>query len=170
MVPPFVVDVTCGCERGTDAQRPVQVKLQTIIVHVFAAVALMSGCATTDGRFADDCSRYGSMRSNEGYYAVIESIESRPGGNDGNAIAGVTIGGIVGGVAAYQVGSGRGNEAATVGDTVGHEIGTANERQEVYFIRIRFDDRTYRTVAQTSLDGLRVGDSVRIQHDRVRRY
>ena len=41
---------------------------------------------------------------------------------------------------------------------------------DVYLIRVRFDDRSYRSVAQTSLGGLRVGDSVRIEDDRVRRY
>jgi hypothetical protein len=39
-----------------------------------------------------------------------------------------------------------------------------------YLIRVRFDDRTFKTVAQADLDGLRVGDSVRIEHDRVRPY
>jgi hypothetical protein len=41
---------------------------------------------------------------------------------------------------------------------------------DVYLIRVRFDDRSYRTVTQSGLDGLRVGDSVRIEDDRVRRY
>jgi len=49
-------------------------------------------------------------------------------------------------------------------------IGQANEQQAVYSIRIRFDDRSYRTVTQSGLDGLRVGDGVRIEDDRVRRY
>lgn len=49
-------------------------------------------------------------------------------------------------------------------------IGQANEQQAVYSIRVRFDDRSYRTVTQSGLDGLRVGDGVRIEDDRVRRY
>ena len=150
-------------------------KLQTTMLLLFAAAALVSGCATSDGRFASDGSRYGSVRSNQGYYAVIESIESRPAANNGNAIVDTVTGGVIGGVAGHQVGSGRGNDVATVagavgGALVGHEIGQANERQDIYFIRVRFDDRSYQTVAQTSLDGLRVGDSVRIERDRVRRY
>jgi outer membrane lipoprotein SlyB len=115
------------------------------------------------------------VRSNEGYYGVIESIESRPAAHNGNAIVGTIIGGVIGGVAGHQVGSGRGNDVATIAGAVGgalidHEIGKTNGRQDMYFIRIRFDDRSYQTVAQTSLDGLRVGDSVRIERDRVRRY
>jgi hypothetical protein len=44
------------------------------------------------------------------------------------------------------------------------------KRENTYRIRVRFDDRSYQTVTQDSLDGLRVGDSVRIERDRVRRY
>jgi hypothetical protein len=105
-------------------------RLQTIIVPLFAA-ALASACASTDARYGGNDRRDGSARSNENYYAVIDSIESGP---------------------------------------VGSEIGKANGRQNVYFVRVRFDDRSYQTLTQASLDGLRVGDSVRIERDRVRRY
>jgi hypothetical protein len=44
------------------------------------------------------------------------------------------------------------------------------KREDMYRIRVRFDDRSYQTVTQNSLDHLRVGDSVRIERDRVRRY
>jgi len=58
-----------------------------------------------------------------------------------------------------------------MGDAMpGQRIGQANERRGVYSIRVRFDDRSYRTVTQSGLDGLRVGDSVRIEDERVRRY
>jgi hypothetical protein len=53
---------------------------------------------------------------------------------------------------------------------IGQGIGQANEQQAVYSIRVRFDDRSYRTVTQSGLDGLRVGDGVRIEDERVRRY
>lgn len=56
------------------------------------------------------------------------------------------------------------------GAMIGQGIGQANEQQAVYSIRVRFDDRSYRTVTQSGLDGLRVGDSVRIEDERVRRY
>jgi len=60
--------------------------------------------------------------------------------------------------------------SAVGGAMIGQGIGQANEQQAVYSIRVRFDDRSYRTVTQASLDGLRVGDGVRIEDDRVRRY
>jgi hypothetical protein len=52
----------------------------------------------------------------------------------------------------------------------GSEVGKANARQNVYFVRVRFDDRSYQTVTQASIDGLHVGDGVRIEGDRVRHY
>jgi hypothetical protein len=44
------------------------------------------------------------------------------------------------------------------------------EHSPAYAIRVRFDDRSRRTVTQVGLDGLRIGDGVRIERDRVRRY
>ena len=113
-------------------------KLQTIIVPLFAAATLASGCAGEDPRHGRNEYPIGAAHSNENYYAVIDSIETHPAGDEENAIA--------------------------------HAGRESNGRQNVYFIRVRFDDRSYRTVMQTSLDGLRVGDSVRIEADRVRRY
>jgi outer membrane lipoprotein SlyB len=149
-------------------------KLQTITVLLFLA-ALASGCASSDARYGSNDFRPGSVNSNQGYYAVIDSIERGRAGTDGNAIAGTVVGGLIGGIVGHQIGSGRGNDVATVAGAVGgalagHEIGDANRQQGVYFIRVRFDDRSYQTVMQDNLDGLRVGDSVRIERDRVRRY
>jgi hypothetical protein len=112
------------------------VKLQTILVPLFAAAVVVSGCASSDIRFGSSDYRYGSARSNEGYYGVIDSIES----------------------------------GAAAGAPGGREIGETNGRQDIYLIRVRFDDRSFQTVTQASLDGLGVGDSVRIERDRVRRY
>ena len=50
------------------------------------------------------------------------------------------------------------------------EVGSAGEKAETHSIRIRYDDRSYQTVVQAGLDGLRVGDGVRIEHGRVRPY
>ncbi len=46
----------------------------------------------------------------------------------------------------------------------------AREGGEIHAIRIRYDDRSYQTVLQAGLDGLRVGDGVRIEQGRVRPY
>jgi hypothetical protein len=78
----------------------------------------------------------------------------------------------------YPAGSAHSNEnhyavidSIESGPTIGGAtIGQANEQPAIYFIRVRFDDKSYRTVTQNSIGGLRVGDGVRIEDDRVRRY
>jgi len=123
-------------------------KLQTIIVLLLTAAALVSGCASPDLQYAGNEHVLAPAHSNENFYAVIDSIESGPAADEANATA----------------------QATTEGALASHELGKSNGRQEAYFIRVRFDDRTYRMVTQTSLEGLRVGDSVRIENGRVRRY
>jgi hypothetical protein len=48
--------------------------------------------------------------------------------------------------------------------------GSAGEKAGIHSIRIRYDDRSYQTVVQAGLDGLAVGDGVRIEQGRVRPY
>lgn len=111
-------------------------KLRSLIMALFAAFVVASGCATSDTPY--DSSGYvtGSAHSNENYYAVIVSIEPGP----------------------------------LPDSAMNAKSGQTNGPQFVYLIRVRFDDRSYQTVTQVALDGLRVGDSVRIEHDHVRRY
>lgn len=148
---------------------------RTLIVPLLAAAVLAYGCAGPDTRYANDDYRYGNARASEGYYGVVDAIGTTWVDHGSNAVAGAVIGGVIGGVLGHQVGSGRGNDVATVagavgGAVIGHEVGRSNGGREVYVIRVRFDDRSYRTVTQDNLDGLRVGDGVRIEGDRVRRY
>jgi hypothetical protein len=114
----------------------------TLAVTLLSIAVLALGCATPDPRLGHDGYRYGSASSNEGYYGIIDSIDATPAARGGHAMAGSADGGAVDGV-----------------------VGRDN-----YAIRIRFDDSSYRTVTQVGLDGLRVGDSVRIERDRVRHY
>lgn len=154
---------------------------------IFAGTALVGGCASvdspsdrysnSDSRYDDGGSRYYGARSNEGYYGVVDSIESRSGTSytNNNAVAGTIIGGVVGGVLGHQIGSGTGNTVATVagavgGAVVGHEIARGNPDPDMYRLRIRFDNGHYQTVTQASIGDLRVGDGVRIENGRVYRY
>jgi outer membrane lipoprotein SlyB len=169
-------------------------KTKTLATLIFAGTALIGGCASPDPfydrygydnnrgyrydnsgtRYAESAPRYNGTRSYEGYYGVVDSIESpRRGGSD-NAIAGTIIGGVVGGVIGHQIGSGTGNTVATVagavgGAAVGHEIGENSDR-DLYRVRVRFENGSYQTVSQADIGRLRVGDSVRIENGRAFRY
>ena len=97
-------------------------KPNTLVTLLFAGTTLVAGCATADapnGRYDNGTPPYSGARSNEGYYGVVDSIESTRGGSKDNAIAGTIIGGVIGGVIGHQIGGGMGNTVATVAGAVG---------------------------------------------------
>ena len=111
--------------------------------------------------------------------------QNRPAGTDGQGQAdrkragigaGAVIGGVVGGVLGHQVGGGTGQDIATAagvvgGAVVGHEIEKrTKDQQESYRIRVRLDNGNYQTENRQSLDGLRMGDRVRIENDVLYRH
>lgn len=147
-------------------------------LHV-AAVALALGVsACASGPQYDTA--YGSPRYAPGPYAAsgtytdfgrvvaIDVVRGR-GSSTG---AGAVVGGIVGGVLGHQVGSGRGNDAATVagaigGAVVGNELEKRRDGDEHYRVTVQLRDGREATFAQDSLYGIRVGDRVRVDGNRV---
>lgn len=145
-------------------------------VAVVAVALGVSACASDP--YYD--SSYGAPRYAPGPYAAsgaysdfgrvvaIDVVRGR-GGSTG---AGAVVGGIVGGVLGHQVGSGRGNDAATVvgaigGAVVGNEIEKRRDGDEHYRVTVQLRDGREATFAQDSLNGIRVGDRVRIDGNRV---
>lgn len=108
----------------------------------------------------------------EGRVVAIDVVRG-PGGRTSGA--GAVIGGIVGGVVGHQFGSGRGNDAATVAGAVGGAVaGNEIERRreggdEQYRVVVQTRDGREATFVQDSLNGLRVGDRVRIDGNRLYR-
>lgn len=148
---------------------------QIVIAAIITFAALVSGCANTGDRPVASAPASGIL------YGVIEAIEVATGdGVDGIAGtgigAGAVVGGVVGGVLGHQVGGGTGKDIATAagvvgGAVVGHEIQKrSQQQQEAYRLRVRLDNDTYQTVIQDSIEGLRVGDRVRIENGRAYRY
>lgn len=136
-----------------------------VVALLFIAVA-GAGCAGPDARVVDTGYRYGSASSNEGYYGIIESIDAPVPARGGNAPTGAVDGGAAAGVVGRTPGTGTRDDAPAADG----ERGKSGAGRDRYAIRVRFDDSSHRTVTQDDLDGLRVGDSVRIEDDRVRRY
>jgi outer membrane lipoprotein SlyB len=129
----------------------------------------------TDTRYGYPDTRYQSSPANYMAYGVVESIETTGSGVDPHNVAGTVIGGVIGGVLGHQIGSGRGNSVATVagavgGAVVGHEVEESNKKRDLYRVRIRLEGGGYQTLMQDTLGGLRVGDRVRVENDRVSRY
>ena len=148
-----------------------------------AAAAAIAGCASDpyyynqgDSRYSEPPPRYApapTYYGNAAYtdYGRVVAIDTvgRPGGTSG---AGAVVGGIIGGVAGHQIGSGRGNDAATVagaigGAVVGNEMEKRRDGDEHYRVTVQLRDGREATFAQESLNGIRVGDRVRIDGNRV---
>jgi outer membrane lipoprotein SlyB len=100
-----------------------------------------------------------------GYVRNIQQLEvtRRPSG--GGALLGAVIGGVVG----NQFGSGSGRTAATgvgavAGAVVGNQIENRNQTSAGYYyqIDVRMDNGDVRTFDYQDLNGLRVGDRVRL--------
>lgn len=86
---------------------------------------------------------------------------------------GAVGGAVVGGVLGNQVGSGRGNQVATVigavgGVVVGNEVERRVKTTKAYEITVRMEDGTSRTIQQASAPTWRAGDRVKIVDGAIR--
>jgi len=145
-----------------------------------AAVSLAlvaGGCASdpyhSEPRYTESRTVYPAAASyvEEGRVVAIDNVRSG-GGTSG---AGAVIGGIAGGVLGHQVGSGRGNTAATIvgagaGALAGNEVERRrNEDHGAYRVTVQLRDGREATFTQDDLNGLRVGDRVRVDGGRLYR-
>lgn len=88
---------------------------------------------------------------------------------------GAVAGGVLGGVVGHQFGKGNGKKAMTVlgavgGAVAGHQIEKANNAKVVgYREQVQLDNGETRTFEPAQLDGLKVGDRVRIDQGQLLR-
>src|SRR4051794_35683462 len=106
-------------------------------------------------------------------YGRVVAIDVVNGGHHTSG-AGAVVGGIVGGVVGHQIGSGRGNDVATAagavgGAVAGNQIEKNRNGDEAYRIVVEFRDGRQATFVQNDLNGIRVGDRVRVDRDRLYR-
>jgi len=81
--------------------------------------------------------------------------------------AGAVLGGIAGGVLGHQVGSGRGNTAATVvgaagGAYVGNEVEKNRKTVTKYVVYVKMEDGSTRNWTYSNPTSYRVGDKVKV--------
>ena len=106
-----------------------------------------------------------------GEVRAIEPIRERPPGTGKGAV----VGGVLGGVVGNQFGHGTGRAAMTVlgaagGAVAGNNVErNMNKRIVGYRVSVRLDNGQARTFTEPRLDGLRVGDRVRVDGKHVRR-
>lgn len=124
------------------------------------------GSASASGTTVQDATvQYGHVRE-------IRQLETskRPSG------AGALLGAVVGGVAGNQIGSGSGRSAATAigavgGAIAGNKIEEARSAPQTYYqVEVALDNGEVRSFDYADLNGLRVGDRVRVQDGQLQRW
>jgi outer membrane lipoprotein SlyB len=147
------------------------------VIVAVAAGLVVAACGSDPYSYSEP--RYvqsGTYANGSGAYndfGRVVAIDVVRGGGRSTG-AGAVVGGIVGGVLGHQVGSGRGNDAATVagavgGAVVGNELEKRRDGDEQYRVVVQFRDGRESTFVQESLNGIRVGDRVRVDGGRLYR-
>ena len=147
-----------------------------LILAIAAAGFVATACGSdpysySEPRYVSSGSYYQpAAYSDFGRVVAIDVVR----GSGHSSGAGAVVGGIVGGVIGHQIGSGRGNTAATVagaagGALAGNEIEKRRNDDEQYRIVVEFRDGRQATFVQNSLEGIRVGDRVRVDGNRLYR-
>lgn len=109
--------------------------------------------------------------AHDGEVMAIDPIRTRPQGSG----AGAVVGGVLGAVVGNQVGAGTGRSIATVLGGVGGAVAGNNVERNYkeavvgYRVRVQLDNGESRTYEEKHLDGLRVGDRVRVESGHLRR-
>lgn len=133
--------------------------------------------AGRDGRRGDSYER--RYEGREAYGSPDEW--RRPSERQGSSGAGAVLGGVIGGVIGNQMGRGDGRTAATMvgvvaGAVLGNEIERQSGRREAghgagrYRVWVRLDGAGEQAFDFERLDGLRVGERVRVVDGRLQRY
>lgn len=156
---------------------------KTITFTALASMlAFAAGCSSVREQPA---STYGSVgavptaSSSSNYeflqYGTVSDIHQLDA-SQRKAGAGALIGAVVGGVLGNQVGSGTGRTAATAigavgGAVAGNEIEKRSANPQTYYqINVRLDNGDMRSFDYQDLNGLRVGDRVRIENGQLQRW
>lgn len=148
---------------------------QQIALTACIAALVFTGCSNNPPSYPATASAPSAT-----YVGRVESIEVVPAQSSSSGPGLGAIGGAVaGGLLGHQVGSGRGNTAATIGGAVaggvvGNEVEKnvrgGNNAGQAYRLTVRLDDGSTQVVTQPSQENIRVGDRVRIANGRATRY
>jgi outer membrane lipoprotein SlyB len=123
------------------------------------------GSAYPSSTVSAEATQYGYVRN----ITQLETAKRTSG-------AGALLGAVIGGVAGNQVGQGTGRAAATAigavgGAVVGNKIEEHNRGTTYYYqVDVRMDNGDFRTFDYADLNGLRVGDRVRIDNGQLQRW
>jgi outer membrane lipoprotein SlyB len=97
---------------------------------------------------------------------VIESVHYVEQKGEGSG-AGLIAGGVVGGVLGHQIGSGRGNTAATIlgagaGAYAGNQIEKNAKKKSYWVVAVKLDDGQKRSITSSAKPAFKQGDRIKI--------
>jgi outer membrane lipoprotein SlyB len=156
------------------------IKLMTLSA-VASALVLAAGCSSVSENTPPPAS--GSMVGSAPYpsseaaqFGYVRNIQQHEAARRSSG-AGAIIGAVVGGAVGNQVGSGSGRAAATVLGAVGGAVAgnkieehRSGSGQSYYQVDVRLDNGDFRSFDYYDLNGLRVGDRVRIDGNQIQRW
>lgn len=155
-------------------------KLVTITV-ITSTLVLGVGCSSVRNDPMPTYSAVGSppysstVSSDAVQYGYVQNIQQLDTAHRSSG-AGAILGAVVGGVLGHQVGSGTGKAAATAAGVVGGAVignkieNNRNAPQTYYQVDVRLDNGDFHTFDYADLNGLRVGDRVRVQDNQLQRW
>lgn len=154
------------------------------ITALASTLALAAGCSSVRN---DPAPTYGSVGTTSTYpsttssheavqYGYVRNIQQQETARRSSG-AGALLGAVIGGVAGNQVGSGSGRAAATAigavgGAVVGNKIeeGRSAPSSHYYQVQVQMDNGEVRNFDYADINGLRVGDRVRVQDGQLQRW
>lgn len=129
------------------------------------SIFALGGCVSGNQNVRQDYGQYYDARG------TIERIETVQGGGQSSGL-GAVGGAVVGGLLGNQVGKGTGKTVATVagvaaGAYAGNEAEKAYGGRDSYRITVRSQDGRTMTFTQNDIQGMRVGDRVRVSQNKL---
>jgi outer membrane lipoprotein SlyB len=132
---------------------------------ILVAALASSGAALAQGAVAQPSAKPPAQGvcADCGVVLSVRQVEQK-GGSSG---AGLVVGGVVGGVLGHQIGSGRGNTAATIvgagaGAYAGNEVEKNRNTKTSWSVAIRMDNGQTRTYTYSNPPAVRDGDRVKL--------
>jgi len=132
--------------------------LAPFLAVALATLASFPFTAFAQGTTCTDCGTLQSMR-------YVEEKGQASG-------VGAVAGGVVGGVLGHQIGSGRGNTAATIvgagaGAYAGHQIEKNQKSTTTYQVVVKLEDGKSRTFSFSQPTAYKVGDAIKVVDNKL---
>jgi outer membrane lipoprotein SlyB len=135
----------------------------------FTLSSILLSCAVSVGAIAVPAASYAACKEC-GTVSDVKTIKKEGEGSGLGAVAG----GVVGGLLGHQVGSGRGNTAATIvgagaGAYAGHQVEKHQKSTTTYRVVVTMEDGTTKSFDYANETSFRTGDKVKIVNNKLTR-